>query len=704
MNTFRIGQPLVSRRRIWLFVSSLWVMGSIVLGGMGAGPAVVRATSPGCSKIIPVDALGGSLFGSGASGAFAVASIDTPLTVLAGGAAPVAATAGLGVAGTVGLGVAAFVGSFYGTCKFLDWAVGDGATVDAVPAQSALNATLGPRVACNTVAPDEWPVRAADECRTITRPVGGQPSEMLADNTYQALTFGGSVTMPVPTYAPGQFGPQPSSWPDVPIRFLGAGGHIWCEMGHYGVDARCDTTQRGTVEVLRFPGCDDWGPGGLGGYCGVHPNTVVVGGTNGNGFSLVISPMPEARDLGWKRHVLTDVNCAGSGWVRAISPEYSDRQVSSRIPTPSCPAGQLTVGLRVWRVPINVNGGTDCAVGASLCFSAASKVFDWAAPASWTASDAPSWVTCLSTDCGVPVMNSTVCNWSTFAVPTSFCDAGRQAGVVPGTSAVATGTLTANAYVPGAIPVTVEPVVVPPTTVPAAGVVVPIDPGRGALCVASTTTVAGSTSVAASTSTTVVAGSTTTADPGASTTVPVYVASTPVPTTTQLETTTTALASTAGTNPGGSACSTSTGDGGDSPCAPSGWGWFNPVEWVQKPVKCAILWAFVPKNFQGWVDRQTAQMKSVAPFSFIAEILSFADVATTPVPGATGCMPGLTLPKAPTTDADPYNGSTVITPCLSSMYDGHQLGGQTVLRTIIFFSMIGLTVLAFASNTVGMIL
>lgn len=29
-----------------------------------------------------------------------------------------------------------------------------------------------------------------------------------------------------------------------------------------------------------------------------------------------------------------------------------------------------------------------------------------------------------------------------------------------------------------------------------------------------------------------------------------------------------------------------------SECFPSGWGWLNPVEWVLKPVKCALLWAF----------------------------------------------------------------------------------------------------------------
>jgi hypothetical protein len=31
-----------------------------------------------------------------------------------------------------------------------------------------------------------------------------------------------------------------------------------------------------------------------------------------------------------------------------------------------------------------------------------------------------------------------------------------------------------------------------------------------------------------------------------------------------------------------------------SNCFPNGWGVFNPVEWIQKPVGCALSWAFVP--------------------------------------------------------------------------------------------------------------
>lgn len=34
----------------------------------------------------------------------------------------------------------------------------------------------------------------------------------------------------------------------------------------------------------------------------------------------------------------------------------------------------------------------------------------------------------------------------------------------------------------------------------------------------------------------------------------------------------------------------------DGECVPSGWGIFNPVQWVLRPVKCALVWAFVPRE------------------------------------------------------------------------------------------------------------
>jgi hypothetical protein len=38
------------------------------------------------------------------------------------------------------------------------------------------------------------------------------------------------------------------------------------------------------------------------------------------------------------------------------------------------------------------------------------------------------------------------------------------------------------------------------------------------------------------------------------------------------------------------------GSGDGSSCFPSGWSAFNPVEWVYDPIKCALVWAFVPDS------------------------------------------------------------------------------------------------------------
>ncbi len=51
-------------------------------------------------------------------------------------------------------------------------------------------------------------------------------------------------------------------------------------------------------------------------------------------------------------------------------------------------------------------------------------------------------------------------------------------------------------------------------------------------------------------------------------------------------------------------------------CWPGGWGWFNPAEWVYRPITCAVEWAFVPTptaldarlaNFNGLRDQPPVQ-------------------------------------------------------------------------------------------------
>lgn len=70
---------------------------------------------------------------------------------------------------------------------------------------------------------------------------------------------------------------------------------------------------------------------------------------------------------------------------------------------------------------------------------------------------------------------------------------------------------------------------------------------------------------------------------------------TTTPTTVPVTTIPTTPTTIPGTPPGGPGSpgtppESSTGD--ESECLPDGWGWLNPIEWVLKPVKCALVWAF----------------------------------------------------------------------------------------------------------------
>lgn len=69
-------------------------------------------------------------------------------------------------------------------------------------------------------------------------------------------------------------------------------------------------------------------------------------------------------------------------------------------------------------------------------------------------------------------------------------------------------------------------------------------------------------------------------------------------------------------------------------CWPSGWAAFNPFEWVLQPIKCALQWAFVPRQTK--VDQTTTKIRLTATNSRVAEA---AQVATTWAAVAEGMNP-----------------------------------------------------------------
>jgi hypothetical protein len=60
-------------------------------------------------------------------------------------------------------------------------------------------------------------------------------------------------------------------------------------------------------------------------------------------------------------------------------------------------------------------------------------------------------------------------------------------------------------------------------------------------------------------------------------------------------------------------------------CWPAGWGWFNPADWVLKPIKCALLWAFVPPGdyLDTWFEDRLEPLGEQFP---IAQLLGMIDI------------------------------------------------------------------------------
>lgn len=82
-------------------------------------------------------------------------------------------------------------------------------------------------------------------------------------------------------------------------------------------------------------------------------------------------------------------------------------------------------------------------------------------------------------------------------------------------------------------------------------------------------------------------------------------------------------------------------------CFPGGWGIFNPVEWVLRPVKCALVWAFVPRaqvvetQFEGLNDAMSEHgVLSVMPA--VAEVPAAISDGWTA--GCSGGLVGVDVP------------------------------------------------------------
>jgi len=522
-----------------------------------------RAEAADCAgHHIPLTSMDGWSFKSFATGAAQTAFVasgttSATLTVVASGAAPAAATASLS-GGTVLLAGAAFIASFAGTCKALDWVVGDGArelpTWDPPTGQTQSLAQCPQGLA--PASTEHW-------CHTIGWGSLSAPAKRAITNTPlgSSQTYNG-VTLP----APGGTQDEYNVTVGVGSQFRSNDGTTWCPVTSTASTCTVARSDPGSIVVshhcaggLQGSSIDDT----LGGVCGVAPGALlaVVDGTTlcatpNTGCSQIRAAWPvsqQANSFGWQRRLRTQTDCRlpnGTLYYAVDwSPPYWDRMVDQRIDSPACPSGAIPLRFRTWRV--TVNGGNDPwgSSGNGLDWSptvvtsmspptatgtqAASvrMVWDQAAPAGWATGSAPAWALCLASgaNCGEPEIVNGTCVWGGYASP-GMCgtialepDADAQPRLNPSVPRTepSTGTTTDGTLA--------EPEAQPPTS---------------------------------------------TTQPPTSTTQP--------PTTT--------------TQPGqGAGFPSATGD---AECMPTGWGWFNPIEWVLEPIKCAFRWAFIPDEVE----------------------------------------------------------------------------------------------------------
>lgn len=109
-------------------------------------------------------------------------------------------------------------------------------------------------------------------------------------------------------------------------------------------------------------------------------------------------------------------------------------------------------------------------------------------------------------------------------------------------------------------------------------------------------------------------------------------------------------------NQPGSAGSPLPGSAGSS-CFPSGWAAFNPVEWVLKPVECALSWAFVPdtSTLAGLESQLTSALNGVGLGAWGSAISSLFGSLGGSGSGCTG--PTVTFPIT-NTAMQPFNACT----------------------------------------------
>lgn len=519
-------------------------------------------------------------------------------------------TAGAAVKGAAVVG--AFLLGYLGTCYALDWFIGDGARAFVPPPYSVSGLEVSLPGLCSdfTDVPAPWPMCIVLYWDNIA---GGHVSYTRNSIGAASGTWQG-VTIPVPSSMPEFCVSTPCSnaTNGVPVAYFSEATGVWCGFvggfGEWDNSPGCQDPKPNPGETVVSILCQGAGPepsGRLretyGGACGLHPE-MVIGAVAGYGtaawYFRAFWPVAKfVQEEGWLRMIRSQTDCQGWGGPtdthRAVEwyGPYRDRMPDYRLRVPKCPDDMWPVRIRHWRVAANSSRDVTDAGEAEEPWSdwsnnvidlltsgggtnAAKLIADWEAPVEWKSSaTAPDWLVCLTSGSG--------CTAPARDPQTDTCVWGGAEAPSefcgPIVDPEAPGMPVPSPVVndpdlsTGTEPGTTEETRSDPGTQPGSGWEV-LDPdGNGRI-----ETEAGA--------------------PGNAGDIP-------------------------------------DGEGGD--CWPNGWGWFNPAEWVLKPIKCAFEWAFVPDGdfVANWWDAWLNNCYEEAPcsyayaaYDFVAESsISFVD-------------------------------------------------------------------------------
>lgn len=643
-------RTIPSAIRMWVrLVACVFLLGVVGVSSDGVVSAQMVPDEFGsCGRWMPSRAFADTYttMTGGSGGLGLVPSSAAPLPVAAGGAA--VATAGViaqaaGATAAVGAGAVAAAAFLWGVeagCTFgeatpvggwiasgasrvwsaVGWSVGD--SILELPPVAGVDEWVnmnGGMVPCESWSWPSWSSGLSVHGSASDLKVPGRrcfwmegPGE-LASSTGQAMiaaAWKGSITAGDVTFGPASVparyrspywnAASPSGLDAVPVGWMAPGGaQVRGNQAGWAGGPSVMNSNATPREKLAFSvHCTN----NVGGVCGMPPNAYVVYAdwtSSAPGAVRGLIPMwGEARARGWQRRIVHDLRCwdgtpgtGGMWWQRVETAPYWDAAPDKRVPNQVCDDGGIPVSVRISRVPT----GVGLTVGTS---DATYTFFTSDAPSSWWTSSAPAWVTeCLpsTADCPAPAFVGAECLWAGEVVNGENCDPGLLIRPGAGQRAPSSGLVTVPLVdvMGGESPLSTETPVLdlpegaePPSP---PGVTTGIDGGdnsvicRGELLALAFVLIEDGWSVPQ-------------------------------------------VVEALGCRPG---------DAETAECWPSGWGWFNPADWILRPIKCALVWAFVPEDqvIGDAVDGLVLQAETRAPVSWVYQGTELAITVAGELPG-----------------------------------------------------------------------